>query len=288
VSWWRLGDASGTRATDERGANHGTYRNGPVLGSPGLLTNDLANKAVRFDGVNDNVLVSDSASLDLTNRITLEAWIKPNILPATGSFRSVVSKAESYSLQFNGPRLEFTIIQNGVRKRLQTPVGAVSTGQTYHVVGTFDGVTQRLYLNGAQVGSVALAGSATVTPSALDIGSWNGSSEFFNGTIDEVAVYNKALTATRVSAHYTSGKGTTAAAPSTKTTTTAAPSQPFAAASFPSHQTTTSSRPTKPRKKHRPAKRCKKHHTHHARGHHAKKKPRCKRHKPHKTRRRAR
>jgi hypothetical protein len=223
------------------------------------------------------VRVADANSLDFTSAMTLEAWIKPNLLPATGNFTSIASKAESYSLQFNGPRLEFTVIQNGVRKRLQAPSGAIATGQIYHLVGTYDGTTQRLYVNGAQVASAALTGPATVTPSTLDIGSWNGSSEFFNGTIDDVSVYNKALTATRVSAHYTAGKGTTAATTTTSTsTTTTSSTRTVAAATLPSRQTTGSTRPHKPRKKHHRAKRCKKHRRHH--GH---KKPRCKRHKPH-------
>lgn len=215
VSHWRLGETSGTAAADQRGANPGSYLGLPTLGAASLLTTDGADKAVGFDGVNDAVRIPDSNSLDLTNRITLEAWIRPNVLPAAGSFRSILTKAESYSLQFNGPLLEFTVIQNGVRRRLQAPSGTIAANVTYHVVGTFDGTTQRLYVNGAQVGSVALAGSATVTPTPLHIGSWNGTGELFRGTIDDVAVYNQALTATRVSAHWTAGRGT---APTTTTT----------------------------------------------------------------------
>ena len=105
----------------------------------------------------------------------LEAWIKPTSLPASGSFASILTKAESYSLQFNGPRLEFTIIQSGTRRRLQAPSGAIVAGQTYHVVGTYDGTTQRLYVNGTQVASAALSGAITTNTNPLTIGSWNGS-----------------------------------------------------------------------------------------------------------------
>jgi len=82
---------------------------------------DAANTSVSFDGVNDYVNVGSAASLNLTSSFSIEAWIKPNALPANGSFASVLTKAESYSLQFNGPRLEFTIMQNGARRRLQDP-----------------------------------------------------------------------------------------------------------------------------------------------------------------------
>jgi hypothetical protein len=167
------------------------------------------------------VRVADASSLDVTSAFTVEAWIKPSLLPAAGSFESVVTKPESYSLQFNGPLLEFTIMQNGVRQRLQAPAGSVQAGQIYHVVATYDGTTRRLYLNGAQVASSALAGGPTVTPSDLYMGTWDGVGENFDGTIDEVALYNSALSTSAVSAHYTASFPPTAppAAPSGLTTT---------------------------------------------------------------------
>lgn len=205
VSYWRLGDA-GTTAADAGGANNGSYFNGAVTGSPSLLGADAANAAVGLDGVNDHVRIANSASLALSSQLSIEAWIKPSSIPAAGQFRSVVTKPESYSLQFNGPRLEFTIMQFGVRQRLQAPLGAIQAGSTYHVVGTFDGATRRLYVNGVQVASAALTGGATSNSQGLFIGSWSGSNEFFAGSVDEVAVYNSALSASRVAAHRTAGQ----------------------------------------------------------------------------------
>ncbi|MEA3056575.1 MAG: hypothetical protein QOD30_2007, partial [Actinomycetota bacterium] len=206
TSWWRFGEASGTTAADGRGTNTGTYTNGPTLGQASLLPADTASTSVRLDGTNDYVNVPSAASLNLTNAFSIEAWIRPSALPAAGSFASVLTKAESYSIQLNGPRLEFTIMQSGARRRLQAPAGAVVAGTTYHVVATYDGTTQRLYVNGAQVASAALSGGATVTTSAVRIGSWDGGSEFFNGMVDEVALYSTVLTATQVANHNTKGR----------------------------------------------------------------------------------
>ena len=208
AGYWRLGEASGVSAQDATGQNPGTYEGAPGLGAASLLDTDPGNTAVGFDGVNDDVLVPSSASLGFTNGLSLEAWIKPAALPVAGAFASIASKAESYSLQFNGPRLEFTVIQNGTRRRLQAPAGAVAAGSRYHVVATYDGTTQRLYLNGTLAASAALTGAATVTANPLRIGSWNGAKEFFRGTIDDVAAYGSVLSAARVSAHYTAGTGT--------------------------------------------------------------------------------
>lgn len=119
----------------------------------------------------------------------------------------MLSKPEAYALQFNGPLMEFTIMQSGVRRRLQAPAGAVVAGRAYHVVGTYDGVTQRLYLNGSLVASRAQTGATTVTTTGLTIGSWSGYDEYFAGTIDEAAVYGKVLTAAQVQAHSSAGAG---------------------------------------------------------------------------------
>ena len=206
--YWRLGEKNGTTANDASGGDPGTYRNGALLGQASLLPADPANAAVRFDGTNDYVNIPSSGSLSPAAKVSVEAWIKPNALPSTGNFASVASKPESYSLQFNGPKIEFTIMQSKVRRRLQAAAGAIAVGQAYHVLGTYDGATQRLYVNGAEVASAALTGAITTNANPLDIASWSEGSEAFNGTIDEVAVYASALPAARVKAHYDAGTST--------------------------------------------------------------------------------
>jgi hypothetical protein len=217
VSHWRLGEASGTTAADVKGVNNGTYRQGVLLGGVSLLSRDTGNTSIGVDGTNDWVQVPDSASLDLRSGFSVEAWIRPDAIPSSGGWASVVTKAESYSIQFNGPRLEFTVMRGGNRFRLQAASGAVVAGRTYHVVGTYDGATQRLYLNGTQVASRAQTGLADAGTWPLAIGSWTGFGEFFRGRIDEAAVYGSVLSAARVSAHYTAGGApATAAAASAK------------------------------------------------------------------------
>ncbi len=211
TAYWRLGDATTTTTARDQvgaspGANPGTYLNGVVRGSPSLLPASTADSAATFDGVNDYVRVANSAALNPSGAITLEAWIKPSSIPAAGSFKGIVTKPESYALQFNGPRLEFTVIQAGVRRRLQAPVGTIVAGQTYFVAGTYNGTTQRLYVNFAQVASQPLTGAIGPQTQVLSIGSW-AASEYFSGSIDEVAVYSTALSAARLSAHYDAGRG---------------------------------------------------------------------------------
>ncbi|MDQ1391157.1 MAG: hypothetical protein QOF30_134 [Acidimicrobiaceae bacterium] len=208
VSYWRLGESAGTVAADSMATNSGTYLRGVTLGSASLLPSDSTNLAASFDGTNDVVSVPSSAGLSPTTAVSVEAWARTAVIPANGSFASLATKAESYSLQLNGPRLEFTTMRNGTRRRVQAPVGAVIAGHAYHVVGTFDGSSQRLYITGAQVASATFSGAMSVNGNRLALGSWDTNSEFFSGTLDEVTVYSKVLTPTQITNHYLQGTTT--------------------------------------------------------------------------------
>ena len=223
VSHWRLGEASGTTAADSVGTNPGSYRNGVALGGASLVSGDTANQAASFDGNDDSMAVQSSSALSPSATVTVEAWIRPSAIPSPGNFASVATKAESYALQFNGPQLEFTTMVNGARRRVQAPAGAVTAGGTYHVVGTYDGSTQRLYVNGSQVASASYPGPMGVNTNRVVLGSWDTASEFFAGAIDEVAVYAKALTAAQVANHFSVGGGTATPPPPTTTPTTTPP-----------------------------------------------------------------
>ena len=229
--YWRLGEDGGTTASDAAGANPGTYDNGPALGQPSLLPADAANKAVGFDGTDDYVDIQSSGPLSPSTAVSVEAWIKTAALPGPAEFASIASKPGSYSLQLNGSRLEFKIDQPGGSGRLQAPLGAIQVGHAYHVVGTFDGTTQRLYLDGLEVAeAVRPTEPISTSGDELRIGSWNGSEEFFDGVIDEVAVYTAALSAARIDAHYQAAIGggppdTTVDAPSELTATAASDRQ---------------------------------------------------------------
>ncbi len=203
--YWRLGETGGTTASDIAGANPGIYRNGAQLGQPSLLPADAANDAIALDGVNDHVEIPSSSSLSPTARVSVEAWIKPAALPATGEFASIASKPGSYALQLDGPRLEFATIQSGSYRRLGALPGTIEAGHVYHVVGTYDGAEQRLYVDGVEVGETAVTGPLSAGAAELSIGSWNASIEPFHGAVDEIAVYPGALSADRVAAHYEVG-----------------------------------------------------------------------------------
>ncbi len=193
VAAWGFEETGGT-ATDVSGNGHTGTVNGParVAGRYG--------QGLSFDGVNDLMTVADSALLDLTTGMTLSAWVRPT---TTSGWRTVLLKEApgtlAYSLYSSG---------DGVRPSGYVRVGgndsaaigptALSTTAWSYLAVTYDGVTIRLYLNGTQVATQARTGAITTSANPLQIGGNNVWSEWFSGLIDEVRVYNRALTVAEI------------------------------------------------------------------------------------------
>jgi hypothetical protein len=211
LAYWRLGEASGTSAADASGNNRtGTYLNTPSLGAPGALAGD-ANSAVSFNGSDEHVNVPYTAALNPSS-FTVEAWVYPT--GGQGSFRSIVTSRDYAPGQAKGYVL-YAAPDN--RWQLWTGSGgwnvvygpAVVLNQWTHLVGTYDGSTLRLYVNGALVASSVVAYTQNTTrPLRIAAGRTESPAQYFlPGRVDEVALYGAALSAARVSAHYAAASG---------------------------------------------------------------------------------
>ena len=185
----------------------GNGNNGTVQGA--TLASDRftqASSAYSFDGVNDQIEVAHSASISPTNEVTVAAWIRPL---AYEDNKHCVSKgshvnyfSRSYSLQ--GPWVD-----GKWRAALSTPAGEVVVAssdnaaltQWSHVLMSYDGAAVKLYVNGVLSSSQAVVGLITQTSEGLFIGShkfYAASDYWFNGGIDDVRIYNRALSAAEV------------------------------------------------------------------------------------------
>jgi hypothetical protein len=175
--------------------------NGTISGATWNTQGKFGN-ALSFDGVNDWVTVADANALDLTTGMTLEAWVFPTANGA-GAWRNVIIKerpnGEVYNLYANTTG---NVPQVYVVRAAQTGAPLAATGSAMvpvntwtHLAATYDGTTLRLYVNGTQVGTQAVSGALVVSTGVLRIGGNNLWGEFFQGRIDEVRIYNRALTA---------------------------------------------------------------------------------------------
>ena len=199
VGYWRLGD-SGVSACDAAGTSHGSYRAGATVGQPGAIVDD-ADTAVAFNGSTGWVEVPDAPLLDVGDRFTVEAWVKRGTV---GTNQVLVSKqSNAWVLMFNtGNRL--VLRKATVADIVASTVTLSDVSRWHHVAASKEGASVRLYLDGADVtGSVA---NTTLADNALPLSIGQSSNvSFFNGSVDEVAVYNRVLTATEINNRYNTG-----------------------------------------------------------------------------------
>lgn len=178
--------------------------NGTVTGA--IFTTDrkgAANKAYSFDGASD-VNVGNGASLNLTSAVTVSAWVKPS---SVGALQIFLSKSDITGtirpfelwLQATG---KFGFADYDGSWHIDTNDNVVATaGNYYHVVGAYNGATMTTYVNAIPSSGTALSSMAS-SPGSLWIGGWLGMADFFSGSIDDVRIYNRALSATEVTALY--------------------------------------------------------------------------------------
>lgn len=189
ISLWPLNEPSGTIAADATGTAPGSYLNGPTLGEPGILAGSTA---VSFDGATDYVSVKPTLPLDTKAGVTLEAWINPDALQG-----SLIRRNNSYELraQSDGSVLFRVWVGESV-KSLTTAEKIITVGDIYQVVGTYDGATMKIYVNGEQVASQSQTGRISNDENTLYIGRNDGAETYFSGIIDNPTIYSEALSAT--------------------------------------------------------------------------------------------
>jgi hypothetical protein len=147
------------------------------------------------------VIIPDAASLDLTTGMTLEAWVRPAVLGTV--WRTVLFKAQPgdiiYGLYANDsasrPNTE-AFISGAARRARGT--AQLPLNQWVHLASTYDGSVLRLYVDGAQVATLNRTGSITTSTGELWIGGNPVWPEWFSGLIDEVRIYNRALTTPQI------------------------------------------------------------------------------------------
>lgn len=184
----------------------GNGHTGTVHGA--FLTADrfgISGRAYSFDGVNDYILVPNAAALNVTGNFTLAAWVLSHDIGRGG--QDIISKTQGgcYSLTLNEGSL---INPSGTFSYLLDvygPYQSVSSNPHdgndfwYHVAGVYNGTAALIYVNGALENSVPLEGPLAVNTEPLTIGNECGQlSEPFFGAIDDVRIYNGALSTSEI------------------------------------------------------------------------------------------
>ena len=209
VAQLHMDEESGTIAYDATpNNNNGTLVNGATW------TTDCAagSHALSFDGSNDYVDCGNDASLNITKNLTIEAWIKPNGLSGAGGIISKLTGTadKQYGLNTDGDEIYFQYERSSNNYYLS---GGTLTNDTWqHIAATVDNsLNICLYLDGKLIASDVAPAETSPTTESVIIGKWGGTYDnyFFDGKIDEVVIYDRALTAAEIAEHADVGsKGT--------------------------------------------------------------------------------
>ena len=212
IGYWKLDEGSGSTAYDSSGnSNTGTLYGGmatSTVDDSGWKSGKYGS-ALSFDGTDDRIIVPNTTSLQQpTTAITLEAWIKADTFTAVEEeiiSKSIGSYYYKIYLATNG---KFVLDLNIVgTRRLLVSTLTLSAATWYHVVGTYDGTTRAIYINGVLDTSNALyTGALTSNTDDLSIGGRLPWTDYgFDGLIDEVRIYNYARSADEIALDYNAG-----------------------------------------------------------------------------------
>jgi RHS repeat-associated protein len=209
--YWRLGELSGTSFASTVGSYTGTWSpsNAPPARVSGALTGDT-DKAVTLNGTSQYGTVADSNQLDKTTSFSLELWVKRTKNQSTqaifGKPLTTTTANENYALWFdNANKLRFEV-GNGTNKNAKLTSASALDTNWHHVVATFALGAMKLYIDGALSSSMTASGftAAGANASTLDVGR-AGTTSYYGGSLDELAIYGTALTAAQIADHRNKG-----------------------------------------------------------------------------------
>ncbi|MFX0090371.1 MAG: LamG-like jellyroll fold domain-containing protein, partial [Candidatus Hodarchaeota archaeon] len=169
----------------------------------------VSGTALDFNGMSDYVEIGDSGSLDVTQEITIEVWIKAGTNPYQYIRNStyVLDKTSSYALWYSPNGIENTTTDQfffdlGDGQGCSTTQVTWQENTWYYLVGTYNGSVAAVYVNGTLNNATSFAKSLTTSVSSLTIGKGYRANSYWQGAIDEVFIYNRALNATEIQTRY--------------------------------------------------------------------------------------
>ncbi len=210
VAYWKFDENTGTNTSDSSGNGN----NGTISGAT-WVAGKIGN-ALSFDGVNDYVDAGNNTSLQITGSISLEGWIKINNLSVNsglfGRGHGLGSNNNyGYFITYYAPtNALYFDTYNTTKKDSLSKTNAIIDNNWHHIAATWDGTTsanrKKLYIDGV------LIAQKTSSIASIGIPSYNfrigiDSKDIYpaNATIDEIKVYNRALSASEVLADYNAG-----------------------------------------------------------------------------------
>ena len=194
VAAYSFDQGSGSTVTDASGNNN----TGTITGATWTTAGRFGG-ALTFNGTSAMVTVPNAASLQLTTGMTLEAWVNPSVVAS--AWRDAIYKGnDNYYLSASSSSSGKPAVGGTFAASSSATFGAAAlAANTWtHLAATYDGATLRLYVNAVQVSSMARTGNLAMSTNPLQIGGDSLFGQFFQGQIDDVRVYNRALSVSEI------------------------------------------------------------------------------------------
>jgi hypothetical protein len=201
VAYWRLGESSGTAAADEMGAHPGTYVNSPTLGATGALVGD-ANTAMTLSGTESATIPHAPVAFAGAAPFSVSLW--SDYTPDASFRRAIAVGGNTYNWQIveTTTGIRFQRINSDGNDLIQQ---SAPTAGWHHAVGTYDGATMRMYINGVQVGTGTASTRLLPAATGARIGGLPSTGGMWIGSLDEVSIWDRALTAAEIALLYEAG-----------------------------------------------------------------------------------
>ncbi|MCH8043377.1 MAG: tandem-95 repeat protein, partial [Planctomycetes bacterium] len=215
VGYWRLGEAAGSTTTvDVTGVHDGAYENFTAgdFQRPGVVSGD-PDTSVMFDGVDNQVTVPHSDELTITGDLTVEFWMYKTA--EADRWQRLVGKGSDNTRTFgvweepgNVKKIHFQQYDGSRNKVVFFASNSnVELNQWHYVVATVEGSTAKIYIDGALDSQSTRSGVVGIDNQPLTIGGRIGGNllheiDVFPGRLDEVAIYDRALSAAEIDEHF--------------------------------------------------------------------------------------
>jgi len=246
VGCWHFDEGSGATTADSSGnGNDGTLYN-YANGGASLTTGGHSAGALQLNAAQGGYVNAGANNMPANNAPqTISLWMNVPSIPGNGVNENAVvltkngaGNGTGVQIGFRGPNLDVWQLGANVLLSVTPPM----TNTWTHYVYTFDGTTHRLYVNGALQVSAAISVTTVATPDQVIFGNYAGGSEYFNGALDEIRIYNRALNPTEVQALDNAPLATATPSPTNTAIPTATPTNTLTPTATPT--STSSSTPT--------------------------------------------
>ncbi|HEY8402899.1 MAG TPA: LamG-like jellyroll fold domain-containing protein [Cytophagaceae bacterium] len=179
-------------------------RNMSASGSPVATADRFGNTsmAMSFDGSNQYFSAGNYASFQGMQRFTISVWFKTSVLKnqMLVAKHSGGNDGEFYFGPTSDGKIRFVHINSSNNRVDGDFTFAYNDNQWHHAVAVYNGSTMEVFMDGNSIGAIAHTGNTKSTTNPLRIGYYSGSDWFFNGQLDEVHIYNRALNASEIAA----------------------------------------------------------------------------------------